>query len=233
MFGGADTQISGLVPSDIEVRHNYIYKPLKWRDDSAFSSGPNKILVKNLYESKNAERVLIDGNIFENMWPGAQAGFAMTFVPRQATALSNQPWTVIQDVTITNNVFRNTANGIYIAGMDIGTMGPPTQPGGRYLISNNLFVKNGGYPGTGNIFQLSNGVSDLTIRHNTIAASVDFIGTTLMFTYGPANGDYTPMERFVLQDNLLQGRSYPLHAEGGLAAVIPGYLWTNNVFTGP
>src|SRR6266540_278033 len=111
MFGGADTQIANLVPSDIEIRNNYIYKPLKWRDDPAYTRGPNPILVKNLYESKNVQRVLIDGNVFENIWPGAQPGFAMTFTPRQASALSIQPWTIVQDITVTNNRFSNTANG--------------------------------------------------------------------------------------------------------------------------
>ena len=238
MFGGADTQIANLVPSDIEIRNNYIYKPLKWRDDPAYNSGSHPIRVKNLYESKNVQRVLVDGNIFENMWPGMQEGYAMTFVPRQATALSTQPWTVIQDITITNNVFRNTANGLYIVGMDTGSMGPPTLLGGRYLISNNLFIKNGGYPGKNIIFQLSNGVFDVTIKHNTVASSLDTTGTTLALTYGPANSDYTQMERIVFQDNLLQAKSYPVFALGDcsattLSSAMPAYIWTNNVFAGP
>ena len=30
MFGGATPAIPGLVPTDIEVRNNYFYKPLSW-----------------------------------------------------------------------------------------------------------------------------------------------------------------------------------------------------------
>ena len=37
----------------------------------------------------------------------------------------------------------------------------------------------------------------------------------------------------MIQDNLFQARTYAYHAEGGLSAAIPGYLWANNVFTGP
>jgi hypothetical protein len=247
MFGGADAQIANLVPSDIEIRHNYIFKPLKWRDDPAYSTGTRKILVKNLYESKSVQRVLIDGNVFENMWPGAQAGFAINLTPRQAHQHSTQPWTVVQDLTITNNVFRNTANGIAISGQDPGEWalkfgGPapvPTLLGGRILVKNNLLVNTGGYPGTGIVFQLANGPFDVTIQHNTVASRhPNTGGTTLKFTYGAANADYTQMERFTLQDNLFLAQNYPLFAGGGttLAGVslaAPSYMWTNNVFAGP
>jgi hypothetical protein len=242
MFGGADAQIENLIPSDIEIRHNYIYKPLKWRDDPAYSTGTYKVLVKNLYESKSVQRVLIDGNVFENMWPGAQAGFAITLSPRQAHAGSTQPWTAVQDVTITNNIIRNTANGIAISGQDLGAWSSPPVPttlGGRILVKNNLLVNNGGYPGTGVFFQLANGAFDVTIQHNTVASRNEpTAGTTFRFTYGASNGDYTQMQRFTLQDNLLLGQNYPILAGGGctadgLSSVAPGYTWTNSALAGP
>ena len=31
MFGGGDPRFSGVVPSDIEIRHNHFYKPLSWK----------------------------------------------------------------------------------------------------------------------------------------------------------------------------------------------------------
>lgn len=237
MFGGADTQIANLIPSDVEIRHNYIYKPLKWRDDVAYNSGPNKVLVKNLYESKNVQRVLIDGNVFENMWPGAQVGFAITLTPRQASTTSTQPWTRVQDVTITNNIIRSTANGIAISGWDPGQ--PPTSRGGRILVKNNLLVNNGGYPGTGVIFQLGNGASDVTIQHNTLASlNAGSPGVTFRFTFGPGNNDSVPMERFTLQDNFLLAQSYPIFAGGGctadgLGSAAPSFVWTNSAFVGP
>jgi hypothetical protein len=247
MFGGADTQIENLVPSDVEIRHNYVYKPLKWRDDPAYNSGTRKILVKNLYESKNVQRVLIDGNVFENMWPSAQVGFAFTLTPRQAHQFSTQPWTVVQDMTITNNIIRNTANGFSIFGQDSGVWaeklgGPapvPTTLGGRILIQNNLLVNTGGYPGTGLIFQLGNGLFDVTIQHNTVASRApDTGGTTVKLTYGAASSDYLPMQRFTVQDNLFLAQNYPIFAGGGcsvegLNTAAPGSVWTNNVFAGP
>jgi hypothetical protein len=240
MFGGGDTVIANLVPSDIEIRDNHIFKPLKWRDDPRYNSGTRKILVKNLLETKNAQRILIDANVFENMWPGAQGGFAFTLTPRQATQYSTQPWTIVQDVTITNNIIANTANGIAISGQDPGGgLEPPTAPGGRILVKNNLFMNTGGYPGTGTVFLLANGAFDVTIQHNTMASrNPNTAGTTLKFTYGASNNDYMQMKRFTLQDNLFLAQNYPFWAGGGvsvqgLALAAPGFIWTNNVFAGP
>jgi hypothetical protein len=67
MFGGADPAIRDLVPSDITVRGNYLTKPLEWRE-------PNSPwTVKNLFELKNAQRVLVEWNVFEHNWAAAQA----------------------------------------------------------------------------------------------------------------------------------------------------------------
>ena len=81
MFGGADPSIPDLVPSDIEIRHNDFVKPLAWRQgDSAYAGVP--WTVKNLFELKNARRVLVDGNLFERNWVHAQNGFAILFTVR-------------------------------------------------------------------------------------------------------------------------------------------------------
>ena len=31
LFGGADSAVDNVVPSDIEIRRNHLYKPLSWR----------------------------------------------------------------------------------------------------------------------------------------------------------------------------------------------------------
>ena len=64
MFGGADPSIQNLVPSDIEIVGNHFNKPLAWQD-------PQGYVIKNLFELKNARRVLVEGNVFENNWIGA------------------------------------------------------------------------------------------------------------------------------------------------------------------
>src|SRR5678816_3181005 len=61
MFGGADAKIPNLVPSDIEIRRNHVFKPLSWKVGDPSYLGRHWA-IKNLLELKNARRVTIDGN---------------------------------------------------------------------------------------------------------------------------------------------------------------------------
>ncbi|HYP28512.1 MAG TPA: hypothetical protein VE262_17495, partial [Blastocatellia bacterium] len=89
MFGGADPKIPDLVPSDIEFRRNYCYKPLSWKVDEP-NYGGRHWSVKNIFELKNARRVLVDGNVFENNWVDGQNGTAILFTVRNQEGTA--PW---------------------------------------------------------------------------------------------------------------------------------------------
>src|SRR5438105_15414368 len=108
MFGGADPSITNLVPSDIEIRGNYVFKPLSWQGSTW--------QIKNLFELKNAQRVLVDGNIFEHNWAAAQDGFSILFTVRNQGGTA--PWSVVQDVTFTHNIVRHVASAVNILGTD-------------------------------------------------------------------------------------------------------------------
>src|SRR5262249_54283640 len=86
MVGGGDPSIPNLVPSTIAVSGNYFCKPLVWRTETSTQSGTpfgRTWRIKNLFELKNAQSVLIDGNVFENNWIQAdQQGFGIVFTPR-------------------------------------------------------------------------------------------------------------------------------------------------------
>jgi hypothetical protein len=245
MIGGATPLVSGLTPSDIEFRHNHFYKPLKWRDDPSYTSGANRVSTKNLFELKNAQRVLIDGNIFENVWPDAQYGGALILTPRGGGATGSDPWTIVADITITNNKFVNCADGIAISGggptisLD---QGGPTQRGSRFLIQNNLFVGLGGDYNlnyiSANLLTIGMGPSDLQIKHNTVASysGTTTRGTSIRFTYGLSDeGALFPLSNFVLQDNILHARDSPLALgqAGDMNTLMPGYTWTNTLMLGP
>ena len=109
MFGGAETAINGLVPSDITFRRNYLSKPLAWRSEES------PWTVKNLFELKNARRVLVEGNVFEHNWAAGQAGYAILFTPVND---GNAPWTVVSDVVLRFNLVRHVASAINILGFD-------------------------------------------------------------------------------------------------------------------
>jgi hypothetical protein len=163
MFGGADPTIPNLVPSDIEIRRNHFAKPFSWKvGDPSYQGTP--WTVKNLFELKNARRVLIEGNLFEYNWAHAQSGFAILFTVRNQDG--SAPWSVIEDVAFTTNIVRHTNSGISIFGYDDNY---PSQQTKRILIKNNLFEDVGGarWGGGGILFQVVRGTADVVIDHNT------------------------------------------------------------------
>src|SRR5207244_4240898 len=118
--------ITNLVPSDIEIRQNYIFKQPSWRGASWS--------VKNLLELKNAQRVLIDGNLLENNWANAQNGFGVLFTVRNQDGTA--PWSTVRDVTFSNNIVRHTGAAVNILATDNLH---PSQQTQRVQIKNNLF----------------------------------------------------------------------------------------------
>ena len=159
MFGGADPSITNLVPADIEIRGNHFFKPTAWRGVWA--------AVKNLFELKNARRVLIEGNIFENNWLAAQAGWAVQFTVRNQDGTA--PWSTIEDVTFQKNIVRHSGSGLNILAADDPN---PSQTMKRVLVRDNLFDDINGttWGGNGRLFQIlgyAGGSTDLVIEHNS------------------------------------------------------------------
>ena len=54
--------------------------------------------VKNIFELKNAQEVLVEGNVFENLWVADQPGYPIVFTPRNQSGAA--PWVVVQRVII-------------------------------------------------------------------------------------------------------------------------------------
>jgi hypothetical protein len=128
MFGGADPYVPDLVPSDITFRGNYVAKPLAWRQPGS------RWTVKNLFELKNARRVLIESNVFEYNWGAAQSGYAILFTP--VNEEGRAPWTVVSDVTFRYNVVRHVAAAVNILGYDYQGVSQQTR---GIRIEHNLF----------------------------------------------------------------------------------------------
>jgi hypothetical protein len=222
MFGGADPAIRDLVPADIEIRGNHFAKPLAWKsDDPSYQGTP--WTVKNLFELKNARRVLIDGNVFEYNWPQAQNGFAILFTVRNQDG--GAPWSAVEDVTFTNNVVRHVANGVNILGRDDIQQSQRTR---RILVRNNVFEDVGGKWGRGALFQLLDATSDVAIRHNT-ALQTD----AMIF-----GGDSNPHERFVFSDNIAPHNEFGIIGSGtgagnaSLARYFPDAMVRRNAIVG-
>jgi cellulose synthase/poly-beta-1,6-N-acetylglucosamine synthase-like glycosyltransferase len=190
MFGGADPAIESLVPADIEIRRNHFAKPLRWRiGDPSFEG--TEWTVKNLFELKNARRVVVDQNLFEFNWPQGQNGFAILFTVRNQDG--GAPWSTIEDVLFENNVVRHVAAGVNVLGRDDNH---PSKRLARLELRNNLFLDVGGrWGGNGRLFQLLDGAGDVAIRHNTA-----FHSGSLLF-----GGDGAAHTGFVLENNIAFG----------------------------
>src|SRR5260370_8767169 len=119
LFGGGNASTT---PTDIEIRHNHFFKPMTWMTGQAgFVGGPtgNAFMVKNHLELKNASRVLIEGNIFENSWGGfSQVGYSILLTPKnQASGATTNigPICAVTDVTIRYNSISHVVAGISLA----------------------------------------------------------------------------------------------------------------------
>lgn len=222
MFGGADPAIRNLVPADIEIRGNHFSKPLSWKEGRPDYAG-TPWAVKNLFELKNARRVLIDGNLLEHNWPHGQNGYAILFTVRNQDGAA--PWSVVEDVTFTNNILRHVASGINILGRDNVH---PSQPTRRILIKNNLFDDVGGRWGPGQLLQLLDGTEDVVITHNTALQTASLV----------LGGEGQAHPGFVLSDNIAPHNEYGIIGSGtgvghpSLERYFPGAVVRKNVMVG-
>ena len=138
IFGGAAATAT---PADIEVRRNHLFKPLIWKPGSpGFVGGTsgNPFIVKNLFEIKNAQRVLFEGNVLDYSWGGVgQTGFAIVLTPRNQMP-NICPLCRVTDITLRFCKVRHMASGMQIVNAPSGTGGIATA-GERYSIHDMVF----------------------------------------------------------------------------------------------
>ena len=135
-FGGADPKIDQMVPADILIERNHIFKPLRWK--KGHEDYTQRWVIKNLLEFKCAKRAIIRGNVFENCWPAGQTGKAILFTPRNQNGKA--PWVTVEDIVFENNVLRNINGFLQIMSSD-GKQGKPSKSVRNILIRNNLILK--------------------------------------------------------------------------------------------
>jgi hypothetical protein len=235
LFGGAAPTTPGLVPSDIEVLNNHFTKPWSWRVGHPSYAGRHWT-IKNLFELKTGQRVLVQGNLFENCWadlPIGQSGYAILLTVRGEGGKA--PQATVSDITIRYNVIRHVGAGISLSGSD-GNI--PTQGSRRILIAHNFFTDvNGPAYGDGNTAGPNDGTfiklgdpEHVTIDHNTIEHT------------GPITWAIDTIRSFRFTNNLVncflseggyQGMYGPGFARGGngpMARYFPGVTDANQLF---
>lgn len=180
-------------------------------------------MVKNLLELKTGQRMLIDGNIFENNWPDGQTGYALLF---KSDNYSSDPWSVVRDITFTNNIVRHSAAAINILGRDYND---PSEQVTDVLIRNNLFddISSVNWGGDG-VFLKMTETNDVSVEHNTILHT-----GTVVIPYG------VPSTGFLFRNNIFNHNKYGIRGDGAgvgygtLNAFFPGWIFSHNVIANP
>ena len=222
MFGGSDPWISGLIPSDITIRNNNFFKPLSWRVGDPSYAGIHWI-IKNIFEIKNAQRVTIDSNVFENCWADAQTGFAISL--KSANQSGTAPWSVCQDVTFTNNIVRHAGSGVNIQG-ESGSY--PSNKVARLTLTSNLFddISAANWGGSGYFMQITDGDS-VTINHNTVIQTGNIINV-----YGKIVTQFTYTNNITAHNaSGVKGDATAI-GNATLAAYFPSCVFAKNVLEG-
>ena len=200
LFGGCDPAAPEMIPADITIRRNHIYKDPTWKG--------GVWVVKNLVELKNARRVLIEANVMDSTWIAAQAGMAIVIKSTTDVCRTGCMWEGTTDVTIRHNIIRGSHRGLNLQAYDNSYVPTGTDVHvQRVTVENNLFTSigtaNGIAPSDGWLMLLTHDLKDIRIRHNTFVSNTSGYGFASYFA--AATGD---ARRIDISDNVFAGQSY-------------------------
>jgi hypothetical protein len=219
LIGGADPAIPNLVAEDVVFRRNHVAKPMTWRAQGW--------QIKNLFELKNARRVLIEFNVFENNWSQAQGGYAILFTPRNQDGAC--AWCVVEDVTFQYNIVRNVAGVFNITGYDWPNLSAQTR---RITIRHSLFYSvSSTLGGTGWFLLIGDRPRDIVVDHNTI----DHDGSAVVYAHGGTSG---PIYGFRFTNNAQRHNAYGIngadasYGNGAIATYFPDGVVLGNWLQG-
>ena len=209
LFGGSS---SAYVPTDIEIRRNHFFKPMTWMPSQSGFIGVT-FIVKNHLEFKNAQRVLVEGNIFENSWGGVQNGFSVLLTPKNAGSCAVCQLT---DVTFRYNTISHVGGAFQIANVLSGA-GAAAKDGQRYSIHDMTAddISRTKYLGHGVFAQIGMEINPATVpllQNVTIDHVTAFPDKTLLNVGGPTS---PTMANFTFTNSIVTAGTTPVWSTGG------------------
>jgi hypothetical protein len=218
LFGGGPATAT---PKDIEIRHNHIFKPLTWmRGQAGYVGGTDgsPFIVKNLFELKNAQRVLIEGNVMENTWGGfSQSGFAILLTPKNQAGKGGNlcPVCQVTDVTVRYNSVRHVGAGLQIAN-GLSDNGGAALDGQRYSIHDIALddIDGAKYSGPSEFAQIAMGPGAAVLQNVSINHVTAFPSNRLFIIGGPVSNN-SRMKNFAFTNSIVNAGTYPVWSTGG------------------
>jgi len=213
MWGGATPSIRNLVAADITFQRNYVYTPLAWK---------GVWTKKNLFETKNAVRVLVEDNVFDGSWTDGQIGPAI--VLKSINDQGDCNWCRTTDVTVRRSYITHAGGGIVISGQENYSGGTVDSVARRFLIQDVVFdsLNMGPYVGGARAVQITSGPTDITFERTITTGNV--VCAMLL-------DNHRPSQRTLFRNNGWAHGQYFSASDGtspGLAtltAALPGFIW--------
>ena len=217
LFGGAPATQT---PGDIEIRFNHMFKPLTWmKGQKGFVGGQSghPFVVKNLFELKNAQRVLLEGNVMEDSWGGfSQEGFGILLTPKNQINDKGKscPLCQVTDVTVRYNTISHVASGMQI-GNGLSGKGGAAQAGERYSIHDIVIdgIDAKVYNGSGMLAQVSMGQGNSPILHDVTIQHITAFPSDVMLNIGDKTAN--KMFGFTFVNNMISATNRPFTSTGG------------------
>lgn len=222
MFGGGAATGT---PTDIQITQNHMFKPLTWMQGQAGYVGGangNPFVVKNLLELKNAQRVLIDGNLMDDAWGGfSQSGFAIVVGAKDQSSGGGNVCPICEttDITIRYTSISHVGAGLQLANA-LSDSGGAALAGERYSVHDIVIddINPQLYKGSGEFAQVSTSAGAPLLQSVTINHITSFPPSTMLMV-----GDQVPisgaMMNFTFTNSLVSAATYPVWStgEGGSA----------------
>jgi hypothetical protein len=215
LFGGG---IASTTPADIQINQNHFFKPLTWiKGQPGYVGGSmgNPFMVKNLLELKNAQRVLVEGNIMEDSWGGfTQMGFGIVLTPKNQSG-TECPICQVTDVTIRYTTISHVGGGLQIANALADNVGAALA-GERYSIHDVVIDDIDGvkFDGQGLFAQVSV-TAGAPLLQNVLINHVTAFPSQTLFMIGDMVATSGPMTNFGFNNSLVTAGQYPVWSTGG------------------
>lgn len=204
MFGGAAPYIYGLIPSDITIRRNHFIKFRAWQ---------GVWTVKNLFELKAANRVLIEQNVFQNIWPSGQEGFSVVIKSNQGDETNpvSLPYGT-SNVTIQGNVIDTASVAVDIHWRDCYPTCPSVTT--NHVLVRGNYARNVGLPTEGRAAQMmiTGSPTDIMVTGNSFYHHPSVTNTRGSAITFDGKGD---AQRLTFTNNYFDGGAYGVIASGG------------------